>query len=88
MGLAVDGAKTDDVPMIIYCLSRGQDPAGVRGNQVIEVSQHAIGEEESVHLTAGCGRLANNFTAIVDRMAEGIAKFASERSEVGHHAVA
>jgi len=49
MGLAVDGAKTDDVPMIIYCLSRGQDPAGVRGNQVIEVSQHAIGEDESVH---------------------------------------
>ena len=48
-GLAVDGAKTDDVPMIIYCLSRGQDPAGVRGNQVIEVSQHAIGEDESVH---------------------------------------
>ncbi|MGC9998989.1 MAG: hypothetical protein ABSE21_02715 [Bryobacteraceae bacterium] len=75
----------DDLSGIVDRRSPLKHPAGVGGQERIQIEHAAAPVQEGMSDVASCHRVANDLSAGID--SKGLALIATERFKIGHHAL-
>ena len=86
VALAANAPPSSDLPGLIDPCCSTQYPSGALGNEVIEVRHPAACPKEGVKLSSDGAGYTDDFVMSIDL--EGAAKGTTERTKVGHRAVA